>query len=163
MGLRMRQRGARRSRSRAGQAAVETIFMLPTFLLIFIGMYELFSVTFAAQNAHIRAREYLFHHGAYLPNSRIPGWEGNQNKPGNPIFDVGAGEYAVARPDIWGVAGLVDAGPLDGAGLTGEFAAYAEDWAVDGIVEGDINSSGGPGKGAHIRASLVICSPFGCP
>ena len=153
----LKQRQARSKASKAGQAAVETMFMLPMFLLIFIGMYELFTVTFAAQNAHIRAREYLFHHGEYLPNSRVPNWENSGNKPGNPLFE--GGEYAVARPDIWGVAGLVDAGPVDGAGLQGEFAAFAEDWAMDGIHE----SGGSQGLGAHLRADLVICSPYGCP
>lgn len=136
---------------RSGQAAVEAIFMLPIFMLIFIGMYELFTVTFAAQNAHIRARELLLHNGAYLPASRIPPLPRGAVKPGTPLFE--GGEYIVAAPDIWGVPGAV----MGEGGMKGEFAASSEDYGWSGI-HGD-----GVQGGAHVEASLVICSPFGCP
>lgn len=39
---------------------------VPVLLMVFVGMYYLWSVTFAAQNAHMRAREYAFHRDTYL-------------------------------------------------------------------------------------------------
>lgn len=135
-------------RGRKGQAAVETVFMLPIFMLIFIGMYELFTVTYGAQHAHIRARENLLHNGIYTPASRTPPY-GNK-RPGTPLFQNG--DYVVASPDIWGIPGAIG-----GAGLTGDFAASSEDYGWGGI-QGDGNNGG-----ARIEASLVICSPYGCP
>lgn len=141
---------ARKRKNQSGQAAVETIFMLPIFVLIFVGMYELFSVTFAAQNAHVRAREYLLHNGEYIDNSRRPPQE-NARMGG--IFQ--GGEYIVADPDIWGVAGSIN-----GGGLKGDFKSRAEDWGVQGIKRGN-EAAGGPG--AHVEVEMVLCSPFGCP
>lgn len=138
----------RDKRGIAGQAAVETVFMLPIFMLIFIGMYELFTVTYGAQHAHIRARENLLHNGVYTPSSRTPPY-GNRRPP-TALF--ANGEYVVAKPDIWGVPGVVL-----GSGLSGDFAASSEDYGWGGI-QGDGNSGG-----AHIKANLVICSPYGCP
>ena len=145
----MKEKLVQRKRGRRGQAAVETVFMLPIFMLIFIGMYELFTVTYGAQHAHIRARENLLHHGSYTPSSRTPPY-GDQ-KPGTPLFQ--GGEYVVASPDIWGIPGIVSGG----GGLQGDFKAKAEDYAWGGI-QGDGNRGG-----AHIEATLVICSPYGCP
>jgi hypothetical protein len=39
---------------------------VPIILMVFMSMYYLWSITFAAQNAHMRAREYVLHQGTYL-------------------------------------------------------------------------------------------------
>ena len=138
---------AKRRAGERGQSAVETTFMLPIFILIFIGMYELFTVTFAAQHAHMRAREYLLHQGAYTQGSNRPPWEGGSNMPAQGVFDVGQRNYRIAEVDMWGKPGSRNFG----------FEATAEDWAWAGITDG------GNVQGAHIEAKLVICSPYGCP
>lgn len=44
-----------------GQSSIEVLFMIPVMLLILMGMYQLFCITFASSNAHIRAREFTLH------------------------------------------------------------------------------------------------------
>lgn len=50
-----------------GQSAVEVMFMAPIIILFVLGMYELFTITWASQNAHIRARDFALH-GEYMGN-----------------------------------------------------------------------------------------------
>ena len=50
--------------------------VVPVIMMIFIAMYQLFTITFAAQNAHLRAREYALHEGSYL-GGRLQDTEGN--------------------------------------------------------------------------------------
>jgi hypothetical protein len=52
-------------RDRHAQSSVETLMVVPLFVMVFMSMYYLWSVCFAAQNAHIRAREYVLHGTAY--------------------------------------------------------------------------------------------------
>ncbi len=56
----------KRIQRRRGQSAVETMMLLPIVMMIFIAMYYLFTITFAAQNTHLRAREYVLHQDTYL-------------------------------------------------------------------------------------------------
>jgi hypothetical protein len=56
---------APRSRRR-GQAAVETLMLVPIVVVVIIAMLQLWSVTFGATNAHIRAREGALHGTDYL-------------------------------------------------------------------------------------------------
>jgi hypothetical protein len=51
---------------RKGQAAVETMLCVPIVLMVFMSMYYLWSITFASENAHMRAREYVLHQSHYL-------------------------------------------------------------------------------------------------
>lgn len=51
---------------RSGQSAVETLLATPFILMVFIAMYYFWSITFASQNAHMRAREYILHQDTYL-------------------------------------------------------------------------------------------------
>ncbi|MDP2309236.1 MAG: hypothetical protein Q8P18_24655 [Pseudomonadota bacterium] len=53
-------------RRRLGQSAVETMLLMPLLVLVMVAMYYLWSIAWASQNAHIRAREYAFHGDAYL-------------------------------------------------------------------------------------------------
>lgn len=53
-------------RHRRGQSAVETVLLMPVIMMVFMAMYYLFTITFAAQNAHLRAREYALHGDTYL-------------------------------------------------------------------------------------------------
>ena len=42
-----------------------------TIAVILVAMFHLFTVTWATQNAHIRAREAVFHDSAYLSGTRL--------------------------------------------------------------------------------------------
>ena len=44
-------------RRRRGQSAVETMMMMPILALVIVALYYLWSIAFAAQNVHLRARE----------------------------------------------------------------------------------------------------------
>lgn len=144
-------------RAEGGQSAVETMFMIPIMLFVFMGMFELFTITFGAQNAHIRAREYVLHDGAYT--SSAPSGE-NATK-GDTVFDPASKNYRIASPDSWGVAGAAT-----GSSSARGFAAFAHDQGL-----ATISSAGGQGaefgsgarKGAYVRANAYICSPIGCP
>ena len=128
-----------RRRGQRGQSAVETMFMIPVLLLVFVGMYELFSITFASQHAHIRAREYVLHNGRYIEQAPA-----GENAGGSSVFS--SSNYRVADKDIWGAGG-------SGRGYT----AWAHDRGVPGI---------GPDAsdpGTRVCAAAYICSPSGCP
>lgn len=56
-------------RLRRGQSAVETMMVVPIVALTIMSLYYLWSVIFASENAHIRAREYVLHGDAYLPDA----------------------------------------------------------------------------------------------
>ena len=54
------------ARARRAQSAVETMLLMPLLVLVIVAMYYLWSIAFASQNAHLRAREYVLHGDAYL-------------------------------------------------------------------------------------------------
>ena len=59
---------------RRGQSAVETLIALPIVILVIVAMVQLWSLTWATQNAHLRAREAVLHgSGTYLRGSRSDG------------------------------------------------------------------------------------------
>ncbi len=51
---------------RRGQAAVETLLLVPVVVVVIVAMLQLWSVTFATTNAHLRAREAALHGTEYL-------------------------------------------------------------------------------------------------
>jgi len=53
-------------RRRRAQSAVEIMLLTPIVMMVFMAMYYLWSITFAAQNCHMRAREYALHGDTYL-------------------------------------------------------------------------------------------------
>ena len=53
-------------RPRSAQSAVEVLLMMPILMMVFMAMYYLWSITFAAQNCHLRAREFALHGNTYL-------------------------------------------------------------------------------------------------
>ncbi|MCB9796205.1 MAG: hypothetical protein H6741_26210 [Alphaproteobacteria bacterium] len=57
-------------RRRGAQAAVETMMMAFLVTVVLVAMYHLFTVTWASQNAHLRAREMILHGDAYLSGVR---------------------------------------------------------------------------------------------
>lgn len=57
---------AARPRSR-GQSAVEAMLVVPVVATAIMVLYYLWSVAWAAQNAHVRARECVLHDDQYLP------------------------------------------------------------------------------------------------
>lgn len=148
-----RRSNARRASLR-GQSAVETMFMIPIMLLVFMGMFELFTLTFAAQNAHIRAREYVLHGGKYITDA--PGGEPGKNA--DTVFDYNAGNYRIADPATWGAAGAVT-----GSGNSKGFSSWAHDQAIGGVssLNGN-NAQFGGREGEYVKAKAFICSPIGC-
>jgi Tfp pilus assembly protein PilV len=61
---------------RRGQSMVELMIAMPLLVLVLVAMVQLWSITFASENAHIRAREYVLHGDAYL-GSRSDGVSGS--------------------------------------------------------------------------------------
>lgn len=53
-------------RRRKGQSAVETLLVVPIFIVVIVAMLQLWSITWGSQNAHLRAREYVLHEDTYL-------------------------------------------------------------------------------------------------
>ena len=51
---------------RRGQSAIETMMVVPLVAVTILALYYLWSVIFASENAHIRARESVLHGSAYL-------------------------------------------------------------------------------------------------
>ncbi len=157
---RSKARQSNRPLGQRGQSAVETMFMIPLLILVFMGMFELFTITFAAQNAHIRAREYVLHNGAYVPASRRPASEagapasnGTLVTSGNPpLFD--GSNYIVADPGIWGISSLVASG---GGTLRKGWVAKSTDRGIPGVVTSSAD------RGTRVTAYAYICSPMGCP
>lgn len=82
------------SRRRRGQAAVETMMMAFGIAVVLVAMFHLFTVTWASTQAHIRARESLFHSTAYLDSPRS-----NYTAVGTSPFDPEAMQYQRAVPD----------------------------------------------------------------
>lgn len=59
---------------RRGQSAVETLIALPIVILVLVAMVQLWSLTWATQNAHLRAREAVLHGSStYLRGGRSDG------------------------------------------------------------------------------------------
>ncbi len=154
------EKTGRRAAVQRGQSAVETMFMIPLLILVFMGMYELFTITFAAQNAHIRAREYVLHNGEYTPGSRRPPPEvgnlisnGSLNTGGNPPLFSG-GNYIIADPGIWGVSSGIASG---GGGVKKGWKARSTDRGIPGVATSNSD------RGTRVTAYAYICSPMGCP
>ena len=78
-------------RHRRAQSAVEVMLVAPVAVLVLLAMLQLFTLTFAAENAHLRAREHVLHGTAYL---RDRAWRTG----GTTVFDEAAGTYRVAAP-----------------------------------------------------------------
>ncbi len=55
-----------RLRPRRAQSAVETMLLVPLIALVVIALYYLWSIAWASQNAHLRAREYALHGDTYM-------------------------------------------------------------------------------------------------
>ena len=71
-----------RIRRRRAQSAVEVILLVPVIMMVFISMYYLWSITFAAQNCNLRAREAALHGTKYL-GPRANGASGSAPLSGN--------------------------------------------------------------------------------
>ena len=146
---------ARRRRSMRGQSAVETIVMLPIFILVFMGMYELFTITYGAQKAHIRAREYVLHAGVYTPGA--PAQEDNLDAYGpdgqGTVFDPSVRNYKIASTEIWGAAA--------GSGSVQGWRHSAHDRGIPGVYMPDETAD--QRRGTYIKATAYLCSPIRCP
>jgi hypothetical protein len=80
--------------SRRGQSAVETMMLTFGIAVVLVAMFHLFTVTWASGQAHIRARESLFHSTAYLEAPRSE-YTSVSSSP----FDPDARQYNKAMPD----------------------------------------------------------------
>ncbi len=58
------------TKCRRGQAAVETMLLAFMIMMILMSLVHLFTVTWASENAHIRAREGVMHGTDYLTGDR---------------------------------------------------------------------------------------------
>ncbi len=54
---------------RRAQSAVETMLLMPLMGVVFVALYYLWSICWAAQNAHLHAREGVLHGDAYQTSS----------------------------------------------------------------------------------------------
>ncbi len=95
-------------RHRRAQSAVEVILLMPVLMMVFMAMYYLWSITFAAANCHMRAREYALHGDEYL-GGRAHGESGSAA--------LQSGDYQKAE-----------------RGLTSfEFSGSSSDTSIDGV------------------------------
>ena len=90
------------TKRRRGQAAVETMLLTFMVMVVLLGVVHLFSLTWASQNAHIRAREAAFHGDAYLTGAKA---DSQFTQPGSAPFDPAlpgpsGGNYSVAEDSI---------------------------------------------------------------
>ena len=81
---------------RRGQSVVETLLLVPILVVVILATLQLFTLTFAAQHAHLRAREHLLHGRT---------WSGDRawRTSGDTVFDERAEERvreAVARHPV---------------------------------------------------------------
>jgi hypothetical protein len=129
------------------------MFMIPALLLVFMGMYELFTITFGAQNAHIRAREYVLHSGEYTRSAPAnePATGLDRVDSNGPLFE--SGNYVVADKDIWGLASAPGGGGTPNFG----WKAAAHDQGIVGVATSSDD------RGEYVKATAYICSPIGCP
>ncbi len=79
---------------RRGQSAVETMMLSFGIAVVLVAMFHLFTVTWASGQAHIRARESLFHGTAYLDAPRS-----EYTSVGASPFDPEARQYQKAAID----------------------------------------------------------------
>ena len=104
----------RHRRIRRAQSAVEVMLLLPVVMMVFISMYYLWSITSAAANCHMRAREYALHGDTYL-GGRAQGTSGSAALQG--------GDYRKAE-----------------RGLTSfEFSGSSSDTSIDGVGTSGVN------------------------
>jgi hypothetical protein len=86
---------------RRGQAAVETMLLTFMVMVVLLGVVHMFSLTWGSQNAHIRAREAVFHGTAYQSGR---GADSAFTQPGSSPFSTSlpgpGGNYTVAEDSI---------------------------------------------------------------
>jgi len=99
-------------RIRRGQSAVEVMLLMPVVMMVFIAMYYLWSVTFAAANCHMRAREYALHGDEYL-GGRSQGTTGSSALSGS---DYRKAERGLTSFEFSGTSSDTS---IDGVGTTG--------------------------------------------
>ena len=74
---------------RHGQSAVETMLIVPIIAMCIMSLYYLWSITWASENAHLRAREFVLHGDTYLQDR-------GDDCSGSYPFDGSKGNYARA-------------------------------------------------------------------
>ena len=98
---------------RRGQSAVETVLLVPVLLMVLVATYQLFSLTFAAENAHLRAREHVLHGTSYLQDRAY-------RTSGSTVFDAGRQNYRKAEPGSFRFESSSSDRSIPGVGTTGE-------------------------------------------
>ena len=99
-------------RRRRAQSAVEVMLLMPVVMMVFIAMYYLWSITFAAANCHMRAREYAFHGDTYL-GGRAHGESGSSALDGS---DYKKAERGITSFEFRGESSDTS---IDGVGTSG--------------------------------------------
>lgn len=97
----IRRASITKPRRRRGQAAIETMLLAFLVMMVLLGMVQLFTLTWGSQNAHIRAREAVFHGDAYLEGTRA---SSQYTQPGSAPFSTSlagpGGNYTVAEDEL---------------------------------------------------------------
>jgi hypothetical protein len=104
------------TRRRRAQSAVEVMLLMPVVMMIFIAMYYLWSITFAAANCHMRAREYALHGSTYLDQANR-----SHGESGRPALQNG--DYPRAERGLQSF----------------EFNGNARDTSIDGVGNNGVN------------------------
>lgn len=76
---------------RRGQAAIETTLSMFGIVVLIMGTWHLFQVTWAAQNANIRAREAVLHGTSNMTGKKLQFSEAS-----SPVWDTSANNYKLA-------------------------------------------------------------------
>ena len=106
----------KRRRARSAQAAVEIMLLAFMVTVILVSMFHLFTVTWANQNAHMRAREALLHDTTYLSqvgDGRASFASGGSGLWGGSNYNVATHGYPAARVPIDYRASANDTTPDD--------------------------------------------------
>ncbi|MFH1465542.1 MAG: hypothetical protein ABIO70_14235 [Pseudomonadota bacterium] len=98
---------------RRAQSVIEVMMLVPVIMMVMVAMYYLWSVTFAAANCNMRAREYALHGSRYL-GSRSHGTSGSAVLSGNDY------QRATRWPASFSFSGNSSDTSIPGPGTTGQ-------------------------------------------
>jgi hypothetical protein len=100
-------------RRRRAQSAIEVMLLVPIVMMVFMSMYYLWSITFAAQNCHMRAREYVLHGDTYLQDR-------SHGTTGSTVFDGSDYKKATRWPASFSFSARSSDQSIPGTGVRGQ-------------------------------------------
>lgn len=91
---------------RRAQSTLEAMMLMPLITIMIVALYYLWSIAWASQNAHLRARETVLHGCAYLAmdceEGSDPFGTNNYDKADSTIFHFSAGSSDTSIPGFSG-------------------------------------------------------------